>query len=305
MLGAAGAVASLGTVAGFFDFWWWPFEMLSPFRLQYALALFVLAGAFAFWRVWRTTVLFGLLALLNVGVVLSATVSDGSSPTLTGPSFRAALSNVRTENQEYDRVLSFLANCDPDLIVLEEVDSLWISRLAGLKRTYSHSIVEAREDNFGIALFSKLPIQHAEKLYLGDAEVPSISARINVNGRDLTVLATHPLPPGGPAYSRVRNSQLAAISTYVAEQHGPILLLGDLNATPWCHPFRKLMAATGLKRAAVGKGLHLSWPVEFLPLRIPIDHCLVSSELAIASQRVGPNVGSDHFPLVVDCGFVR
>jgi len=35
-------------------------------------------------------------------------------------------------------------------------------------------------------------------------------------------------------------------------------------------------------------------------LRIPLDNCLVSEEVAVAGRRVGPDIGSDHLPLVVD-----
>ena len=33
------------------------------------------------------------------------------------------------------------------------------------------------------------------------------------------------------------------------------------------------------------------------PLRVPIDHVLVSSELGVASYAVGRDFGSDHLPL--------
>ncbi len=33
---------------------------------------------------------------------------------------------------------------------------------------------------------------------------------------------------------------------------------------------------------------------------LPLDHCLVSDEILVANRRVGPFVGSDHFPVVVD-----
>ncbi|MBI3415176.1 MAG: endonuclease/exonuclease/phosphatase family protein [Verrucomicrobia bacterium] len=213
---------------------------------------------------------------------------------------RAVLINVRTENQRHDLVRSFLAETNPDFIVLEEVDSKWIAALAELKRTHPHSIVEAREDNFGIAFFSKLPIQRGETLFLGGAEIPSLIVRFDSLGGALTILATHPLPPGGPEYSRTRNAQLAAIPSCVAQERGGIVLLGDLNATPWCHPFRKLVVASGLKLGGIESGFHASWPVDFFPLRIPIDHCLINSNVVVTAEKTGPNIGSDHFPLVVD-----
>ena len=35
-------------------------------------------------------------------------------------------------------------------------------------------------------------------------------------------------------------------------------------------------------------------------LLIPIDHCLYGSGLHVNAKKIGPNVGSDHYPVVVD-----
>jgi endonuclease/exonuclease/phosphatase (EEP) superfamily protein YafD len=35
-------------------------------------------------------------------------------------------------------------------------------------------------------------------------------------------------------------------------------------------------------------------------LRVPIDNCFVSNDVAVTGHHDGPNVGSDHRPLVVD-----
>jgi len=33
---------------------------------------------------------------------------------------------------------------------------------------------------------------------------------------------------------------------------------------------------------------------------LPVDHCLVSPSVALVSRTVGPDVGSDHRPLLVE-----
>jgi hypothetical protein len=64
------------------------------------------------------------------------------------------------------------------------------------------------------------------------------------------------------------------------------ILLGDLNVTPWSPHFRQLLQQTGL-------------PAQVPPLRIPLDHCLVSPAFQVIERRVGPRLGSDHLPLIV------
>ncbi|WP_421656253.1 hypothetical protein [Leptothermofonsia sp. ETS-13] len=38
----------------------------------------------------------------------------------------------------------------------------------------------------------------------------------------------------------------------------------------------------------------------FWLIAIPIDHCLISPELTVTGIWTGPNVGSDHLPLITD-----
>ena len=85
---------------------------------------------------------------------------------------------------------------------------------------------------------------------------------------------------------------------------GPKILLGDLNITPWSYFFGRLLRTANLRDPSVGIGFKTTWPVGQILLRIPIDHCLVSPEIAVEDRRVGTDVGSDHFPLVVDFALV-
>lgn len=47
-------------------------------------------------------------------------------------------------------------------------------------------------------------------------------------------------------------------------------------------------------------GVFPTWPANFPLLAIPLDPCLVGSEICVARKRIGPNLGSDHKPLIVD-----
>jgi endonuclease/exonuclease/phosphatase (EEP) superfamily protein YafD len=86
------------------------------------------------------------------------------------------------------------------------------------------------------------------------------------------------------------------------ERYGPTLVLGDLNVTPWSPHFRALLREGRLADSARGFGWQASWPAYSLPLRIAIDHCLVSAEFTVLRRRLGPHVGSDHLPVFVEVG---
>jgi len=213
---------------------------------------------------------------------------------------RVLLSNVNTANQNHRAVLDLIRDESPDLVALLEVNQSWAAALAELEPDYPHWVKEPRDDNFGIALASRVPIRHQRLLFLGEAGVPSIEVDAQLGESWVKVIATHPLPPTSPENAWYRDGQLAALAGYASQSEHPVVLIGDLNTSPWSHAFRNLIKTSGLLDSALTTGLTLTWPVQLAPLRIPIDHCLVSPEIQVLRRVRGPKVGSDHFPIIID-----
>lgn len=303
LVAATGAVACLATVAGFFGRFWWVLDLAAHFRVQYLLFLASLALCLAFARRFRVSAALAGFAAVNLVLVAPLYLGKPAVPTDETQALRAVLINVNTANTQYERVTDFLSETDADFVVIEEINATWLEQLRELRTSYPHVEAHAREDNFGIALFSKHPFVQSGALYIGDTGVPSVFGQCEVGGKRLFVLGTHPLPPTGAGYSQARNNQLAEIPRFLESVSCPILLLGDLNVTPWCRSFRKLLRDTSLKDSAKGWGVQPTWPTFFFPLRIPIDHCLLSPELTVTSRRVGPYLGSDHYPVIIDIVF--
>ena len=161
-------------------------------------------------------------------------------------------------------------------------------------------IAEPREDNFGIALFSRILLTNVAVMELGAAGVPSITASAVVSGREVLLFGTHPLPPGTSEYARLRNEQLREIAAAVRDRREPVVVFGDLNVTPWSPYFRELLREGRLKNTSQGRGLFASWPAGLPLVRIPLDHCLVSESVQVVSKRLGPQVGGDHLPVIID-----
>ena len=69
------------------------------------------------------------------------------------------------------------------------------------------------------------------------------------------------------------------------------------------HHFRLLLRRTGLRDSARGRGVQPTWPAGSPLLAIPLDHCLHSPDIAILQRRIGGDVGSDHYPVIVDFTF--
>lgn len=297
---AAGALACIGTFLGFFGTYAWYLEILSHFRVQYCVGLTIATLLLLIPRHFKTCVMFGLAAMVNLATIVPLYLNyDDEIPPPSG-SFRAMLVNVNTAHGNPDRVRKVIQDFDPGIVVLEEVNNRWIKALQPLMQAYPYSVVEPRADNFGMALYSRYPLRKSSILYLGIAEVPSISALVEAGSDVLTVFAIHTLPPSGKRYSELRNEQLAAIPELVHEATAPVLLLGDLNVSPWSPYFTRLLAESGLRDSGKGRGIQPTWPADRPMWLIPIDHCLYSQGVHISDKRIGPDVGSDHYPVVVD-----
>ena len=299
LLAAAGTVACAATVAGFLGRFSWFLDLFSHFRVQYLAGLSVVGALLLVLRHRAAAAVMLVFAGVNLAVVLPLYFGGGTVPPGTTRTARVLLLNVNTQDGDPGRVLAVLADADPDLVVLEEISAEWVEALAGITNARPHVCIEPRGDNFGIGLFSRWPLDSAEVEYAGGAEVPTIVARVRTPSGPVTVIATHPLPPSGAAYSHLRNEQLAKLPDLVPAA-GPVLLVGDLNATPWNRHFRLLLRRTGLRDSARGRGVQPTWPAGNPLLAIPLDHCLHSPDIAILQRRIGADVGSDHLPVILD-----
>jgi len=292
----AGTGLAAATLLGFLGRVFWVFDLFSHFRVQTFQAFLVLIGVSIWRRKNRQGVGWVLLACLNYAFVLP--LYFGKPPSATEQPVRAMLMNLNAANGNTDQVLSAIQTADPDLLLLVEVTPKWAAELSGLD--YPYRLAKPQEGCFGIMLLSKYPLSHTNVVFVGSAGVPSVVADVHFPQGEISLIGTHPLPPISAEFFKHRNSQLAALSQLVREQKNPVLLIGDLNASPWSPHFTRLLKESGLKNSMKHFGFQPSWPVGTRLLRIPIDHMLHSPEILIHRRIVGSDVGSDHLPIIVD-----
>ncbi|MEM9488825.1 MAG: endonuclease/exonuclease/phosphatase family protein, partial [Myxococcota bacterium] len=166
-------------------------------------------------------------------------------------------------------------------------------------------VQRSREDAFGIALLSRLPMSHGQVIYPAGGQLPAIEAVIEAHGQRVAVLAIHPPPPVTAELSAERDRVIAAAADWSrapASGAGAVdhaVVVGDMNATPWSWPMRRLVRDSELIDSLRGHGVQTSWPSQLIPLSIPIDHVLHSPSLTAVERSVGPFMGSDHRPVHV------
>lgn len=300
LIAAGGWVVAAATMFGFIGSWHWLLDLCSHFRLQYASALLIAAPLLAR-RHPRQALLFAALLLVNAALLIPLYVPSESPTTSRDKTWRVMLINVNTHAGNPARVAASIAAQQPDVLALVEVSDAWMTALAPALTNFSERLVDPRDDNFGLALLSRFPWTNAALRLIGDAGAPTLHATVLTPQGPVTCIVTHPVPPTGAQYTAWRNDQLARLPELVHAADAPVLLVGDLNTTPWNHTFRKLLRASGLRDSSRGSGYQATWPSHNPLLRIPLDHCLHAPELTITARTIGPHVGSDHFPLLVDC----
>ncbi len=276
----------------------WTLDLFAHFRVQYTLLLLIVA-----------IVLFALRApLLGAVAVIGAVLGAIPIVSYMGVStaraeagstqLRVVTFNTWFRNHDYAAIGRFLEQANADVIVLEELSRDEGTRVGSFLSSYPHAYNQPLPH--GVIVFARWPIVSAESLALTDG--PPLAARVTLdwNGTPVTVLGVHLHWPLGPATSRRRNAELAGIAAFAAAHEGPLIVAGDFNVTPWSYNFRAALERSGLSDCAAGHGLAPSWPAQFPPVGIRIDHCWASRHWRSIDVRLGPSRGSDHQPLIAD-----
>lgn len=286
----------------------WLGELAVHFRVQYAamgmigfiLLLIVRAPAWALLALsvasWNAMVAAPTLVTRPVNLPrVSGQPASGDPVRL-----RISSINVFYANGEHQRVSDFIRRERPDVVVLLEMNADWRTALAALDKDYPHRYQTSGVNGRGISLLSRLPMKDAKVLPIGVRAEPAIQATLNAGGRDVRMFAVHTTWPVAPASASRRNLQLVRLAEQARAVTLPLVVVGDMNISPFSPHFQQLLADGKLRSAAEGFGWQATWPT-FLPLAgIQIDHTLVNSQVAVEHFNRGAPVGSDHLPILVD-----
>jgi hypothetical protein len=137
-------------------------------------------------------------------------------------------------------------------------------------------------------------------LFQREHDVPALAATVEVAGRTLSILDVHALPPIGKLMAGHRNRHLQSIRNWFEEQSGPAVLLGDLNLTMFSPEYRRFTQGMDLRNARQGFGPQGTWPTWVPFARLPLDQCLLRGDIGVTSFATGPDIGSDHLPIIID-----
>lgn len=215
------------------------------------------------------------------------------------PSISFLTANVLQENKNSKKLLGLIREKSPHIVLLLEVNERWLRDLKVLDETYPYSIKQALENEYGIALYSRLPLEDANVKFLVESDVPSIEvSAIMQSGDKIKIFGLHPKPPSPQTSSSTnRDAELVIVAKTVREITGPVVVLGDLNDVAWSHTTRLFSRISKLLDPRIGRGPLATFPAGLPFLRFPLDHIFHSDELRlVAIERLG-RMGSDHQPV--------
>ena len=294
---------ALISMGAFFGRWVWWLDVAANFRAQYVVALALLGLLIAMSR-WRKTGYAVLaVALVNLIVVLPLFIGSPADPVADASGLRIMSFNLLSTNENYSTVIEYIQTIDPDLVLLHEASRPWEVALeaAGL----DYEVVRPRADEliFGTLVLVRGSSVEAISYGFASAAPRAVAVEFVPDGwdRPVSALGIHPLAPTDEERAALRNAQIGFAADWASGQDGVFLVVGDFNATPWSWSFRRLLAQGDLSNSQIGFGLQPSFSAQSnLLLRIPIDHLVHSPALEVTGRHLGPAMGSDHFPVVID-----
>jgi endonuclease/exonuclease/phosphatase (EEP) superfamily protein YafD len=269
--------------------------LLTHFR-EPAVAVTLIAAAGLGRRHPRVALALGCLAL---GQAVPLFHYSGSNPVPPDPRsrerLRVLMANVLADNVRYEDLVRLIRRERPDIVCLEELTPEWVEGLAAIRGDYAYR-GEYPYGVTGLALWFREPprVIDPPARPLPDAS-PFLHAEFLFAGRLRHLWLVHPRMP----FTRKGSPELAALATVIGQAPGSRIVIGDMNTTDGSPLFSDFVLATGLRDSRLGFGRQPSWPT-ILPYRIPLEHAFVSDDLAVVARRLGPSIGSDHFPLIVD-----
>ncbi|MEZ5670169.1 MAG: endonuclease/exonuclease/phosphatase family protein [Alphaproteobacteria bacterium] len=295
----------------------WPIaDTASHFRPH--LAIFVGTFALAALPVGRWAIF--IVGALASGWATLAVTSTGSCEAPAGegggPAFSVLSFNILASNLDLEDIEQRIREADADAVILIEYGPVHTPLGTALADIYPGQIDCAQTRGCRMALMARRPFTLAQTMGRDQGTPPIVSARFALGEPEadsaagdgaapadeaeqaaadsvgFTLVGTHlsrPFDGSGRWQARDVDSLIAAM----AGLDGPLVVAGDFNATPWSRSMRTIRESTGLCGAA---GYRPTWPVWLGALGLPIDHILVSPDLAVTAETLPP-AGSDHLPI--------
>lgn len=251
-----------------------------------------------------------LMALNAAPIVPYVTRQPQAIAAAPASPLRVMTYNMHGRKTERAAFLDFVQSEQPDVILLTEAPPGygWLADSIGADYRY-------RLDNptglpHDLILFSRWPIIDTQTDRSVARGFPVTSYDLCQEAKDggacVRLIGLHAISPFGARIAGQHDALLAIAAKRAREApQGQAIVAGDLNTTPWGPSFHRLLADGGLRDAALGRSITATWTSRQPIVGLAIDHVLASPQIMVQRYEVGPDLGSDHLPVIAELAVPR
>lgn len=292
------------------DIWWIRFGDFPRVQLAIIHVLAILPLLFLLRSVF-TRILIGLLAISFAIQIywifpyLPFAAREVESARQSDPDRRITMlvSNVLQPNDDAEALLKLIDKCDADVVALCEVNQRWMQDLESLNSRYPNHIAEPRENKYGMALWTRLPLEDAVVRYFVSDEIPSLDVSVRLKAGDSArIFVVHPQPPSPFVDTTERDAELVLVGRELEGVH-PAIVVGDINDVAWSRTTNLFQEVSGLLDPRKGRGFFPTYRSDSWIVRYPLDYLFHSDDFRVAKLKTLPSIGSDHLPLFVELSY--
>jgi endonuclease/exonuclease/phosphatase (EEP) superfamily protein YafD len=267
-------------------------RMLDGFAPWFVAIGLILAILTAILGAWRSGLVLALAAA-GAGAMLVTTYLDVTRPVdaARDPELRVLFFNAFARNSENGaRIVDAAMATGADILVFAEAEAVMDHRDA-LSDAYGF-VTPCMGETCELLIATNLPVLRSWQLRLNTAWAERYAVlEVEVPGHGPMFLAAAHLTK--PWMSGIAEPELAQLRAQLDWLDGPSVVVGDFNMPPWSGPMAAVLDDSGFRAARMGPG---TWPSGApAPLRLPIDHVLVTEDVAVTTLTpFGDGLGSNH-----------
>ena len=293
LLGAFAAAGALLAHGGRFS---GSLDVLTHFALVYLAAAAVVLISAIFTAPGRArlplALLGGITAAASLALILPELMgpSQPGAPATAAGQIKVVQFNVSRRDARLEERARWIAEQDPDFLILEEsTPAMRAAVLAHMPRHLSCGMT------CETVIFTRTAPQKADRPRRGRYGLGPAIAIVHMAPEDggYILVGTHYTWPTYVRNHRENTARMLQLIDPLPKER--LIITGDFNSTPWSFARKWEDARNGLERRTQALP---SWPTTFGVPFLPIDHIYAGAGLRTVRVERGPNLGSDHYPIV-------
>ncbi|RNC86001.1 MAG: endonuclease/exonuclease/phosphatase family protein [Balneola sp.] len=292
------ALGLIPVLLGFLGRWNWVFDAFSHFRLYYVIYFAAIAVLLLVAKKWKS----GFVALFLGAMLFYSSIKNLGPVPLSyyEEGIKIASINLLSSNDNYKEVGTFIRRGKFDVLVFQEFTPDWMEYLKDFEEDFPFMELDPSSGVFGMGVYSKFEIDSSIIIHSKSGNTFAKLVEIHGNGKELSIMNIHPPPPVSKELFDTRNAMFSAANDFLKSYDKPYVLIGDFNSTTFSPNFKRLTSELEVRDSRKDFGLLPTWNTYWSLISITIDHALVSNGLDVMHRRVGPNIGSDHLPVIIE-----